>query len=246
MITKTVGWFSGGVSSFVAIYLARHEIDEVFFIDIADHHPDTYRFLNDCEKVLKEEVGLEIKYLQHEKFKSVAEVIETKKFINSPYGAMCTTELKKKVRQKWELEQKDVDLFRYIWGYDANERHRANRLLGNNPEYDHYFPLIEKELSKEEVHGVLAQLGIKRPMMYDLGYSNNNCVGCVKGGKGYWNKIRVDFPEKFSLMAMLERKIGASCINGTYLDELDPEAGRMEKIILPDCGMLCELSYLEA
>lgn len=32
--------------------------------------------------------------------------------------------------------------------------------------------------------------------MYDLGYANNNCIGCVKGGIGYWNKIRIDFPEE--------------------------------------------------
>lgn len=148
------------------------------------------------------------------------------------------------MRQEWEKEQ-DIDLLTYIWGYDFKEQHRAKRLLETNPEYEHLFPLIEKELSKEEVHGVLAQLGIKRPKMYDLGYSNNNCIGCVKGGKGYWNKIRQDFPQVFEEMALLEREIGASCINGTFLDELEPAAGRMEKAILPDCGMLCELSYLE-
>ena len=241
MNVKTIGWFSGGVSSFVSIYLMRKEVDEIFFIDINDHHPDTYRFIEDCEKAL----GKKINILQHDKYKSVQEVIEKFRYINGPAGAKCTGELKKKVRLKWEKEQKDVDFFRYIWGYDFKEKHRAKRLLDTSPEYEHCFPLIDNELSKEEVHGVLEQLGIKRPAMYDLGYSNNNCIGCVKGGKGYWNKIRVDFPEKFNLMAMLERKIGASCINGTYLDELDPNAGRMEKIILPDCGMLCQISYLE-
>lgn len=241
MNIKTVGWFSGGVSSFIAIYLMRHEIDEVFFIDIDDHHPDTYRFLKECEKVL----GKPIQFLRHKKYKSVKDIIEKFEYINGPYGAKCTGELKKKVRQDWEKQQHDTDLFRYIWGYDFKEKHRAERLLQTNPEYEHVFPLIDKELSKQEVHGVLRQLGIARPAMYDLGYSNNNCIGCVKGGKGYWNKIRVDFPHKFNLMAMLERKIGASCINGVFLDELDPNAGRMEKEIMPDCGMLCELSYLE-
>lgn len=241
MNTKTVGWFSGGVSSFVSIYLMREEVDEVFFIDIADHHPDTYRFLKDCEQAL----GKPIKYLQHTKFKSVKEVIQKTRYINGPAGARCTNELKKKVRQQWEQEQ-DVDLFRYIWGYDFKEKHRADRLVNTNPEYEHIFPLIDKELTKQEVHGVLQQLGIERPAMYELGYSNNNCIGCVKGGKGYWNKIRMDFPEKFTQMAALEREIGASCINGVFLDELHPDAGRMEKEIMPDCGMLCELSYLES
>ena len=80
--------------------------------------------------------------------------------------------------------------------------------------------------------------------MYDLGYPNNNCVGCVKGGQGYWNKIRVDFPEVFAARAAMEREIGATCINGTYLDELDPNAGRNKKIILDDCGILCEAMQL--
>ena len=77
--------------------------------------------------------------------------------------------------------------------------------------------------------------------MYDLGYSNNNCIGCVKGGKGYWNKIRVDFPEVYDRRAILERQVGHSCIKGVFLDELDPEAGRMEDEIMPDCGIACYL-----
>ena len=43
--------------------------------------------------------------------------------------------------------------------------------------------------------------------MYKLGYNNNNCIGCVKGGQAYWNKIRIDFPETFNKMAKLENLI---------------------------------------
>lgn len=171
MKIKTVGWFSAGVSSFVSIYLMKEEIDEVIYIDIDDQHEDTHRFLNDCEKAL----GMPIKYLKHEKYSSVEEVVRKFKFINSPYGAKCTGELKKKVRLDWEKEQKDTDIFRYVWGYDFDEKHRADRLSETSPEYEHVFPLIDNQLSKEEVHGILAQLGIKRPMMYELGYQNNNC-----------------------------------------------------------------------
>lgn len=171
MNIKTVGWFSAGVSSFVSIYLMRDKADEVIYIDIDDQHEDTHRFIKDCEKAL----GMPIKYIKHEKYSSVEEVVRKFKFINSPYGAKCTGELKKKVRLDWEKEQKEVDYFRYIWGYDSNETHRAKRLMETSPEYEHVFPLIEKQLSKEEVHGILQQLGIKRPLMYDLGYQNNNC-----------------------------------------------------------------------
>jgi hypothetical protein len=91
---------------------------------------------------------------------------------------------------------------------------------------------------------MLERLGIKRPAMYDLGYSNNNCVGCVKGGMGYWNKIRVDFPEIFNQRAKLEREIGHSCLKECFLDELDPDKGK-NNVVIPDCGIMCELAILE-
>lgn len=82
-------------------------------------------------------------------------------------------------------------------------------------------------------------LGLKRPKMYDMGYPNNNCVGCVKGGMGYWNKIREDFPDIFERRARQEREIGHSCIRGVFLDELDPNAGNVNTEIFPQCSFAC-------
>lgn len=234
---KEVCWFSGGVSSFIAAYLRRDTVDEVFYIDISDQHPDTLRFLHDCEKAL----GKEITILRSEKYDSVNEVIKQYRFINSPFGAKCTSELKKKVRQDWEQQQAGEMV--YVWGYDSNEKHRADRLKEAMPEYEHIFPLIDELLNKEDVHGMLNRLGISRPQMYEMGYRNNNCIGCVKGGMGYWNKIRTDFPEVFSERAKLEREIGASCIKGVYLDELEPDRGRLEDEVMEDCGIMCEIAY---
>lgn len=89
---------------------------------------------------------------------------------------------------------------------------------------------------------MLTHLGIKRPEMYNLGYNNNNCIGCLKGGKGYWNCIREDFPDVFADRSAMEREIGASIIKGVYLDELPLEAGRMSDKILESCGLFCELA----
>lgn len=86
---------------------------------------------------------------------------------------------------------------------------------------------------------MIEQAGIKLPEMYLKGYHNNNCIGCVRGGAGYWNKIRVDFPEKFKRMAEIERKIGHSVLKDCYLDELDENKGRDEKAIIPQCSIFC-------
>jgi hypothetical protein len=83
--------------------------------------------------------------------------------------------------------------------------------------------------------------------MYDLGYQNNNCKGCVKGGMWYWNKIRKDFPDVFEIRARQEREIGKTCITEkvdgqtmqVYLDELDPDRGRPEDEIMGECSLMC-------
>lgn len=230
-----VCWISAGVSSFIAGYLAEN-VDEFVYIDIENQHHDSMRFIKDCEKAL----GKPIQILKSN-YGNTQNVIKQFRFINGIHGAKCTEILKKRVRKEWEYEHGDYDIT-YVWGFDFNERNRADRLLDSMPQFEHEFPLIDKMLSKSDAHGILDNLGIKRPLMYDLGYSNNNCIGCVKGGMGYWNKIRIDFPEVFDRMAKLEREVGHSCINGVYLDELDQNRGRMEDEIMPDCSIMCHLA----
>ena len=230
-----VSWFSTGVSSFIATYIEKDNIDKIMYTHIEDQHPDTMRFLRDCEKAL----GKEIEILQSP-YRNVSNVIKQFRFINSPYGAKCTQILKKRVRKEWEDKHKGEKLT-YIWGYDIEERHRAERLLESMPQFEHKFPLIERGLKKEDCHGISRELGIKRPAMYDLGYKNNNCIGCVKGGMGYWNRIRIDFPEVFKARAEQEREIGATCIKGVYLDELDPNRGRLEEEVMEECNIMCQL-----
>ena len=231
----TVAWFSAGVSSAVATYLSQ--ADRILHIDIDDHHPDTERFIQDCGFWF----GRPIERVQSALFCTVEQACygaSAHGFINGPWGAQCTRVLKRKVRKDWESQQ--TEPLCYVWGFDCNEHDRCDRIRETMPDQDHVFPLVDRNFTKSEAHQILKLAGIARPAMYDLGYHNNNCVGCVKGGKGYWNKIRQDFPEVFAARAAMERAIGASCINGTYLDELDPDAGRHAEPICDECGIWCE------
>jgi hypothetical protein len=248
-----VSWFSAGVSSAVATRLAIESVDEIIYTHIEDQHPDTLRFVKDCESWF----GKSITILQSP-YKSVENAVRGaggRGYINGPVGAPCRRFLKKRVRKEWETDHADLFPLRYVWGMDAGERDRAERLRETMPEFEHSFPLIERGIGKSEAHEILAASGIKRPAMYELGYHNNNCVGCVKGGIGYWNKIRVDFPDVFSARAKLERDVGASMLKTKppkgekakpiFLDELDPDAGRHEGPICDDCGIMCELQAIE-
>jgi hypothetical protein len=225
-----VSWFSAGVSSAVATMMAKP--DRIIYIDIEDQHPDSDRFIVDCERWFGKKIDRLMSPL-----KSVERCCYAASFIRGPHGAACTTRLKKRVRKEWEVNNPGRHI--YVWGFDAHEKHRADDTVRAMPAFDHLFPILDR--TKSEVHGMLDAAGINRPAMYNLGYQNNNCVGCVKGGMAYWNRIRKDFPDVFERRAIMERKIGAHILKECYLDELDPCRGRDTPIILPDCGIFCEI-----
>lgn len=242
MAKLTVAWLSAGVSSFIAAYLIKDEIDDFYYIDIDDQHPDSMRFIKDCEKLL----GKPIKVLKSEVYDTVENACLAGGMIrNARSGyAFCTDYLKKRVRKEQFEYYHQNDEITYVWGMDCSvrERNRAERVIEANPDFEHRFPLIEKNLTKQDCHAMSKRLGLKRPKMYDLGYQNNNCVGCVKGGMGYWNKIRKDFPEVFEARAKLERLLGCRCLKECFLDELDPNRGNADEEIMEDCGIFCEIN----
>lgn len=225
-----VAWLSAGISSFIATYYGKP--DRIVYIDVANQHPDSFRFLMECQKHLDKPIEI-LRDIKHGA--SVDVCIDRYRYINGVGGAPCTLHLKKRVREEWERQF--TEPITYIWGLDSGEDARANR-LARNSEFDSCFPLIEMNLDKASCHALLEKMGIKRPIMYELGYRNNNCIGCVKGGKGYWNKIRKDFPTVFNRRAKQERLIGASCIKGCFLDELKEGEGRANEII-PACSLAC-------
>ena len=93
---------------------------------------------------------------------------------------------------------------------------------------------------------MLERAGIEIPTMYKLGYRNNNCIGCVKGGAGYWNKIRVDFPANFERMAKVEREIGHSIIKNdsgpVFLDEMPTDMGVHQQQPDIECSFFCQMA----
>lgn len=229
---RHISWFSCGAASAVATKLAIQQHPEVIVARciVKNEDPDNDRFANDCAEWFERPI-LE---LRSDRYADCWQVWEERRFLNSPQGALCTVEMKKKVRQRFQ-QLGDIQYF----GFTLDEVTRSERFRENNLEVDARFPLIEGVLTKRDCFTFVQAQGIELPLMYRLGYNNANCVGCVKGGMGYWNKIRVTHPEVFWRMARLERMIGRSCIKGVFLDELDPNRGRHEDVTLPECGLFC-------
>lgn len=239
---RVLCWFSCGAASAVASKLAVEKYGgrcEVLYCDTLKHeHPDNARFMADVSKW----IGKEIKTLKSEKYTDIFHVFDETGWLVGPGGARCTTELKKVVRRNYSRPD---DL--HILGLTADEGSRILKFEKNNPELECEWNLRDMGVSKTHTYWAIRDAGIKMPVMYTLGYKNNNCIGCVKGASGYWNKIRVDFPEAFDRMAKQERKMDVA-INKTYvgdtrvrvfLDELPPDAGRYDAEPDIECGPVC-------
>ena len=243
-MSRALVWFSCGASSAIAAKYAvkKYKDCEVVYCDTGGEHPSNIEFLKDVEKWIKKEIII----LKNDKYKDHFEVFKKEKYLQGIKGAKCTTELKKKLRLEY---QKPDDI--HIFGYTIEEEKRAKKFENYNPEIFVDWILIKKGITKENCLGMLWQKNIKLPMMYELGYNHNNCIGCVKGGMGYWNQIRKDFPDHFIKMAKIERDINHSIFRNKetneriYLDELDPNAGNF-KIEPPiSCDLSCGLAITE-
>lgn len=237
-MSRIISWFSCGAASAYATYLAKQRYGEIeaVYCRVKEEHPDNLRFLDE----FVEKTGIPVKIIGDDSLDcSIYSVFRKRKFINSPGGAPCTMVLKKWVRKKFERPD-DIQIF----GYTAEEQNRVDRFIDSNNHVNTDFILVDDGISKDDCMRWFMDMGFTMPMMYRLGYPNNNCVGCVKGGAGYWNAIRVDFPEAFDRMAKLEREIGHAVLkdkNGAlYLDQLDPRRGNFKRDVPADCGFTCE------
>lgn len=248
-MSRIVCLFSCGAASAVATKIAISEANGrevvIFRNYVKEEHPDNDRFCKDCEAWF----GIPVNTVGNEEYgSSIYEVFRRVRFIKGQKGAPCTMKLKRELRER-DILPDDVVVF----GYTAEEQERVDRLIDANAELRVWTPLIEKGLTKDDCIGMLWRNGISLPAMYELGYRNNNCIGCVKGGKGYWNKIRKDFPETFERMAQVQDWLG----EGSYfwegenggkrisLRELNPDAGNYKTEPEVQCGIMCELVNIE-
>ena len=242
---KYIGWFSCGVTSAVACKLALDmygsESVDLWYIETGAGHPDNKRFIKDCEKWY----GKKIKIAQSNKFSCPLEIAK-KELFNTPFGAPCTKYLKKDVRQKQIMPLYSGVETWHILGFEYS-LHEVNRALRWKEQHSKncVFPLIYKGYDKQRCLLELKKAGIGIPEMYKLGYHNNNCIGCFKGGMGYWNKIRKDFPDVFEAVSKVEQETKHTCLkkNGEqlYLKDLKPTDGNHSDLEIPECGLFCDL-----
>lgn len=206
---KIICWWSGGITSAVAckkaIDLYGAECCECIMIDTHNEDPDTYRFKDDCEKWY----GIKISTISAigEKYGSIQEVWDRYSSLNVAHGAICSTELKREVRKRW---QKTAVYDYQVFGFEMTKKEasRALAMTLNYPDARPIYPLLMFGLDKRDCISYVESAGIKIPDAYTLGFKNNNCLetGCVQGGIGYWQKMKRERIDTFLAMSDRERR----------------------------------------
>ena len=243
MKNKTIAvWFSCGAASAVAakkIIEKYGQNNNVIIVNnpVVNEHKDNERFLKDCETWL----GQKIIKATNDKYPScdIRDVFEKKKYISGVKGAPCTKELKKEARYQFEKNNK-IDY--HVLGFTVDEKKRSDRFM--KFERENVIPiLIDENLTKGNCFDILLDAGIKLPEIYNLGFPNANCIGCVKSqSPTYWNLVREKFPDVFNDRAEQSRRIGAKLVKlkgkRIFLDELKP-TDKGGKIKSWECGIFC-------
>lgn len=218
--SRVVVWFSCGAASAVAAKLALEKYGTracvVYCDTMKSEHPDNARFFEDVQRWL----GREIIRIKSLKYDSVDDVFEKRTYVSGVKGAACTTEMKKIPRFHFQLPD-DV----HVFGFTFEEQGRIENFEKNNPDLILDWVLRESAYSKKRCLYTLEQAGIQMPEMYRLGFTNNNCLGCVKAtSPTYWQRVRRNFPEVFARRAKRSREIGARLVRinneRRFLDEL--------------------------
>ena len=230
--------FSCGAASAVSLLLAVEsgKFHDAWYADTGGEHADNARFFRDIEQYS----SVKINIVKSDKYISPFDVWSKKRFIAGAFGATCPSELKKLPLK--HVMTLDVT---HVFGFTSEEATRFENRQKDNQPIKIASLLIERNFSKNDCYQYLMARNIKLPKMYELGFNNANCIGCPKGGKGYWNHIRKHFPNQFNKVAELQQDLG----EGSYfwegkggkrisLFDLKPNEGRHDEPNI-ECGLFC-------
>jgi 3'-phosphoadenosine 5'-phosphosulfate sulfotransferase (PAPS reductase)/FAD synthetase len=209
--TQRVVMFSGGAGSWAAAkrVAETHGTDRLtlLFADTKVEDPDLYRFLGEAAA----NVGGELVMIADGR--TPWEVFRDARFLGNSRVAPCTFALKQKPQDKW-LKDNCLPSSTVVYvGIDWTEQHRYDRLkeIRARQGWTYEAPLCEPPyLDRRDVFEWLEREGIRKPRLYSLGFSHNNCGGgCVKAGIGHFSHLYHTLPNVYAEWEDNEEKMRA-------------------------------------
>ncbi|WP_342576568.1 phosphoadenosine phosphosulfate reductase family protein [Paenibacillus sp. FSL M8-0142] len=235
-------FFSGGKASLaVADYVKTTYPDDnilLYFTDTLWENEDLYRFINEASD------KLQLPMLTHSAGLNPIQLMFEKKMVYNSMIGDCSKMLKMKVakdflkkgirppveewrnRQHLKHENFVTDATLYF-GIGFDEMHREPAIRKNWQPFKVEMPLIDHNIYKDEI---LKKYGIRQPILYDYGFSHNNCNGrCVKAGQGHYKLLKEQMPDVFQKIMEQEHHLKICVSAYRYItagnrakDDMDP------------------------
>jgi len=184
---RVICTISGGMASAYMAVLALQDYpkDDIifYFNDTGWEDEDLYRFLRDIEH------HCQIRILRDNDGRNVEDLAYDHHALPNNRIPFCSRQLKAERLQNY-IQSGDTILF----GIDRMETHRAKRLIERYVDIAKRrklenisirFPLIERNIMKEEIQIYFEANNISIPRLYTLGFKHNNC-----GGGGASDKVK--------------------------------------------------------
>jgi len=208
-MAKIIVAISGGkASAWCADWALKNYPKEdviLYFNDTKWEHADLYRFLDKLSKHFNHPITFDSDGRNPEALFYDHNALANNRM---PF---CSHELKAMRMQKF---YKDGDTL--VFGIGADEPHRAKRLDDvyfaiaekKKKSCELVFPLIEENVTKDQIDDFLKQANIEEPILYKLGFLHNNCSGgCVRAGKKQWKLLYEKLPEVYADRERVEREM---------------------------------------
>jgi len=204
--------YSGGMGSFAEAWHCVQDFGKehviALFCDTLSEDEDLYRFLDETIAFLG------IKFVRISREISVWDLFKKQKFIANSRNDLCSRYLKRDLMNKewlpkeygWEENGRKYLACEVHVGIDYSESHRLDRIQ------DIMYPKVYRSLLVEK--GLIVpkdfseKFGIRKPRLYTLGFSHNNCSGfCVKAGLGQFKLLYEKLPEVYAKNEAREQEV---------------------------------------
>lgn len=211
--SEIVMW-SGGIQSWAAAkrVVRRYGRDSVIllFADTRMEDQDLYRFSREAAA----DVGALLVEADHGL--DPWEIFEKHRFLGNHRVDLCSRILKRETLRNWlyeyvkthDLRCSDVTIH---LGMDWTEGHRLDRARQRweSDGWNVSFPLDEPPYeTKDQWFDQLAQRGIARPVLYELGFPHNNCGGfCIKAGHAHFRHLLSTMPQRYAYHERKEQEL---------------------------------------
>ena len=189
--------FSGGLGSGVSALVAHDKgLDfNLIFADTLIEDEDLYRFNDDIARA----TGKTIIHLKEGR--TPWEVFVDSRWIGNTRTAHCSTELKTKPVMAWLAENADA-MDPLVLGMDWSEMDRIERAQKNRAPRPVVSLLNQFSIERPEYDLILNRYGIRKPRLYGMGFSHNNCGGfCCKAGLVQFERLYRLMPKRFAFHA---------------------------------------------